>query len=86
MNVLSDSIYILDEGEGGEYKIEGTSENSLDRARKMFQIEVPPRFKCLLRITFRPRYVGLHHEVVKICFSSDERMFGKQVPSGSHLI
>ena len=82
MNVLSDSICILDEGEGGEYKREDTAE---DTARKMFQIEVPPRFKCLLRITFRPRYVGLHHEVVKLYFSNDERMFGKQVPSDSHF-
>lgn len=59
--------------------MENDTVNMLDTPRKMFRIEVPPRFKCRLRIIFRPKYVGLHHEVVKLCFFSDDRMLGTQV-------
>ncbi|XP_076390598.1 cilia- and flagella-associated protein 74 [Megachile rotundata] len=56
------------------------AENDLDRkeSQKMYQIEVPPKFKCTLRITFQPRYIGLHHEVLEIYFSSNEYIFNKQ--------
>ncbi|KZC08651.1 hypothetical protein WN55_11236 [Dufourea novaeangliae] len=68
----------LDEDENWKYSNRDSNENSVEEPRKIFQIEIPSKFKCLLKITFRPRYIGLHHEVMKICFFCDDRIFGEQ--------
>ncbi|XP_076765106.1 cilia- and flagella-associated protein 74-like [Xylocopa sonorina] len=44
----------------------------------MYRIEVPTKFKCNLNVSFRPRYVGLHHEIMEVYFLTDNRVFGKQ--------
>lgn len=74
-------IYFLDENGNEETKTEDVSEDSSSKqeSRKKYQIEVPAKVKCHLRITFRPRYVGLHHEVLEICFLSENRIVGKEV-------
>ncbi|KOC68528.1 hypothetical protein WH47_06319 [Habropoda laboriosa] len=63
------SISCINENENGEIN---------EKSGKKYQIEIPPTFKCNLRITFRPKYVGLHHEVLEICFLSEDRTLGKQ--------
>lgn len=69
------------ESESEETNGERDSDDISDKqnSRKMYQIEVPPKIKCDLRITFKPRYVGLHHEVLEISFLSNNSIFDKQV-------
>lgn len=73
----------LDKEETEQTSVENVDDNKdvwvNEKSRKMYQIEVPPKFKCRLKITFRPRYIGLHHEVLEICFFTENRTLGKLV-------
>ncbi|KAK1124219.1 hypothetical protein K0M31_006594 [Melipona bicolor] len=71
---LTSSISCFDENENME-----NNENTLgnQNSRKKYRIEVPPKFKCYLKITFRPRCVGLHHEMLEICFLTDNKTLGQ---------
>lgn len=57
------------------------NENILEneKCRKLYQIEILPKFKYNFIITFRPKYIGVHHEVLEINFFSGNRMLGKKV-------
>lgn len=60
---------------------ESKSENILEgeKSRKLYQIEILPKFKCDFIIIFRPKYVGLHHEILDINFLSGNKMIGRKV-------
>ena len=71
---------ILDEDENVKRNMENNKNASGNQnSRKKYQIEVPSKFKCHLKITFRPRYVGLHHETLEICFLTDNKTLGQLV-------
>lgn len=73
----------LDKQETEQTSVENVDDNKdvsvNQKSGKMYEIEVPPKFKCRLKITFRPRYIGLHHEVLEICFLTENRTLGKLV-------
>ncbi|CAL7945540.1 unnamed protein product [Xylocopa violacea] len=73
-----ESSILEDEIEGTN--VENTSEDisNTRESRRMYRIEVPPKFKCNLNVSFRPRYVGLHHEIMEVYFLTDNKVFGKQ--------